>query len=110
MNIYVGNLPYASTEEEVKTLFEQFGKVVSVKIIMDKFSGKSKGFGFVEMEDEATSESAIEALNNSEFQGNNLRVSKARAPERRPRFGGGNDRGGDRGGSRGGDRGGYGRR
>jgi len=102
MNIYVGNLPYASTEDDVRALFEQFGPVTSVKIIMDKFTGKSKGFGFVEMANQEDSDTAIEALNNADFQGNRLRVSKARAPERRPRFGG--DRGGDRGGNRGGYR------
>lgn len=109
MNIYVGNLPYASSEDDVKALFEQFGPVTSVKIIIDKFTGKSKGFGFVEMSTEEDADTAIEALNNADFQGNRLRVSKARAPERRPRFGGGG-RGGERGGEHGGERGGYYRR
>jgi len=96
MNIYVGNLPYSSREEDVQALFEQFGQVTSVKLIMDKFTGKSKGFGFVEMATNEDADQAIEALNESEFQGNRLRVSKARAPERRPqRFG---DGGGDRNG------------
>ncbi len=106
MNIYVGNLPYASTEDEVKVLFEQYGPVSSVKIIMDKLTGQSRGFGFVEMEHKEDSDTAIESLNNADFQGKRLRVSKARDPERRPRFGDRNDRGGDRGG----DHGGYRRR
>jgi RNA recognition motif-containing protein len=84
MNIYVGNLSYSTHEDSLKTLFEQFGPVKSVKIIIDKFTGKSKGFGFVEMETEEDAKQAIEALNDTEFEGNRLRISRARQLERRP--------------------------
>jgi len=105
-NIYVGNLNYSTREDSLTNLFEQYGSVTSVKIIMDKFTGKSKGFGFVEMGSEEEAKNAIEALNDAEFEGNRLRVSAARQPERRPGGGGGSRFGGDRGGNRGGG-GGY---
>jgi len=98
MNIYVGSLPYATTEDALKALFEQFGQVTSAKIIMDKFSGKSKGFGFVEMPSDEDAQQAIEALNGTEYEGQRLRISEARQPERRgngprgPRSGGGGRR------------------
>jgi len=76
--IYVGNLSYTASEEELKDLFEQHGAVVSVKIITDKFSGKSKGFGFVEMDGADKASAAVEALNGVNFKGRNLRVSEAR--------------------------------
>ncbi|TET06599.1 RNA-binding protein [Candidatus Dependentiae bacterium] len=88
MNIYVGNLSYSTREENLQALFEQFGPVKSVKIIIDKFTGKSKGFGFVEMESEDDAKQAIESLNDTEFEGNRLRISRARQVERRPRPGG----------------------
>ena len=78
MNIYVGNLPYAITEEELNDAFSEFGDVSSVSIIKDKFSGQSKGFGFVEMPDDSAAEEAIEALNERELKGRNLRVNEAR--------------------------------
>lgn len=106
-NIYVGNLNYSTREDSLTSLFEQYGSVTSVKIIMDKFTGKSKGFGFVEMGSEEEAKNAIEALNDAEFEGNRLRVSAARQPERRPGGGGGSRFGGDRGGRSGG---GYNRR
>jgi len=84
-NIYVGNLPYASTEGELRELFEQFGQVNSAKIIMDRQSGRSKGFGFVEMEDGAQADEAIQSLNGSEFGGRRIVVSEARPRQRRPR-------------------------
>jgi len=92
MKIYVGNLPYSVDENELKQLFEQHGEVSSAQIISDKHSGRSKGFGFVEMPDDAKAEAAIEALNNQDFQGRNIKVNKARPktdrPDRpdRPRF------------------------
>jgi len=101
MNIYIGNLNYSTQEDSLRALFEQFGPVTSAKIIMDKFTGKSKGFGFVEMGTAEAAQQAIEALNDTEFEGKRLRVSEARQPERRP-GGGGSRFGGDRGGRSGG--------
>ncbi|WP_394954644.1 RNA recognition motif domain-containing protein [uncultured Helicobacter sp.] len=75
--IYVGNLIYAATKEDVQELFSQFGEVFSVKLINDRESGRPKGFGFVEMEDDAALK-AIEALDNKEFEGRTLRVNEAR--------------------------------
>lgn len=78
MNIYVGNLHYAVDEEDLKGIFEEYGEVSSVKVIMDKFTGKSKGFGFVDMTDDAAANKAIEALNDAELEGRNMRVNEAR--------------------------------
>lgn len=78
MNIYVGNLHYGVDEEDLKRVFEEYGEVSSVKIIMDKFTGKSKGFGFVDMTDNAAANQAIEALNDAELEGRNMRVNEAR--------------------------------
>jgi RNA recognition motif-containing protein len=82
--IYVGNLPYRSTEDEVRELFAQYGEVKSVKLITDRETGRARGFGFVEMEDEGAS-SAIEALDGKEFEGRVLKVNEARPRESRPR-------------------------
>jgi RNA recognition motif-containing protein len=76
MNIYVGNIPYKTSEDDLGNLFAEFGDVTSVKIIQDKFTGRSKGFGFVEMNDDA-GQSAIDALDGFEHNGRNLRVTKA---------------------------------
>lgn len=78
MNIYTGNLSYEVTEEELKQAFEAFGVVESVKIIKDNFSGRSKGFGFVEMPDNADAQSAINDLNDKELKGRTLKVNEAR--------------------------------
>lgn len=78
MNIFVGNLPFSSTEEDAKELFESFGSVASVRIIMEKKGTKSRGFGFVEMPDERQGQTAIAALNGKEFMGRPLSVSPAR--------------------------------
>ena len=83
MNIYVGNIAWSMTEDELNSLFSEFGAVSSAKIITDKYSGRSKGFGFVEMDDDAAGESAIEALNDSDQNGRNLRVNQARPREDR---------------------------
>ena len=83
MNIYLGNIAWSMTEDDVEALFTEFGSVSSVKIITDKYSGRSKGFGFVEMDDDAAAQTAIDALNDSEQQGRNLRVNQARPRERR---------------------------
>ena len=78
MNIYVGNLSYNVTEDDLKAVFSQFGEVDSVNIIKDKFSGQSKGFGFVEMPNNSEAETAIEALNETELKGRNLKVNQAK--------------------------------
>ncbi len=78
MNIYVGNLPYQLTEEELKEVFAEFGEVESSKIIMDKYSGRSKGFGFVEMPNDEEAKQAIENLNDTDVKGRNIRVNQAR--------------------------------
>ena len=83
MNIYLGNIAWSMTEDSVEALFAEFGTVSSVKIITDKYSGRSKGFGFVEMDDDAAAQKAIDALNDSEQEGRNLRVNQARPRERR---------------------------
>ena len=78
MNIYVGNLPYSVTEQDLRELFESFGEVSSVNVIIDKFSKRSKGFGFVEMPSQDESMEAIDKLNDQDFQGRNLRVNEAK--------------------------------
>ncbi len=83
MNIYLGNIAWSMTEDTVEALFAEFGTVSSVKIITDKYSGRSKGFGFVEMDDDAAAQAAIDALNDSEHDGRNLRVNQARPRENR---------------------------
>jgi cold-inducible RNA-binding protein len=106
--IYVGNLSFQTTETDLSDMFGEIGQVESVKIITDRDTGRSKGFGFIEMSDDAAAEKAITLLNGKEVNGRSLTVNEARPMERRdsgPRGsggGGGRDRGG-RG------RGGYGR-
>ena len=102
MNIYVGNLPYSMDDAEIRTVFEEYGAVDSASVIKDKFTGRSRGFGFVEMPDATAAGTAIEATNGRGFDGRNLVVNEARARDERPRGGGG---GGGGGGDRGGDRG-----
>ena len=90
MNIYVGNLPYSLSEEDLKAAFSQFGEVSSASIIMDRMSGQSKGFGFVEMPDDTEADEAIKALNESALNGRNIKVNQARPrgerSPRRPRY------------------------
>ena len=95
MNIYVGNLSREVTEEDLRQAFEAFGQVTSAKIITDKFSGESRGFGFVEMPTKAEAQSAIDGLNGKELKGQTLNVNEAR-----PRPGGDRRGGGRRGGGR----------
>lgn len=78
MNIYVGNLPYSVTDADLNELFANYGEVTSAKVIMDRDLGRSKGFGFVEMSQDGDAENAIENLNQSAYQGRNLKVNKAR--------------------------------
>jgi RNA recognition motif-containing protein len=79
MTIYIGNIPYAIRENEIADVFQKFGKIVSIKIITDKFSGRSKGFGFVEMETEEQEELAIKECNRCVVAGRSIVVSKAHA-------------------------------
>ncbi len=81
MNIHVGNLPFKMSEEELGQLFAAYGEVTSAKIIVDKMSGRSKGFAFVEMSDEAAGEQAVNELNGKDFMGRPIRVSQARPRE-----------------------------
>ena len=78
MNLYVGNLPYSATDEELREAFGNFGEVSSVSVITDKFSGRSKGFAFVEMPDNSAADAAIKALNESEMGGRNIKVNQAK--------------------------------
>ena len=89
MNIYVGNLAYAVTEDALRAAFAEFGHVSSAKVIMDRDTGQSKGFGFVEMPDSSEGTAAIQALNEQPLQGRNMRVNEARPRENRPSHGGG---------------------
>ena len=93
MNIYVGNLSPEVTEEDLQQAFEAFGKVESVNVIKDKFSGVSRGFGFVEMPTKAEGQAAIEGLSGKELKGQTLNVNEAR-PRPEGRGGGGGRRGG----------------
>jgi len=112
--LYVGGLPYSTTEDQLRDAFAQAGAVESSVIIMDKMSGRSKGFGFVEMSSDSEAQSAIDMWNGKDFGGRTLTVNEARPMEERPKTAGGyrggsNDRGGYGGGSRGGNGGGSGR-
>ena len=93
MNLYVGNLSYQVREDELKALFGKYGEVTSVKIITDHETGRSKGFGFVEMANSEDAQNAIQELNNKEVGGRSLKVNEAKRREDR---GGGGDRGGFR--------------
>ena len=111
MNIYVGNLSWQMTDEDLNTLFAEYGTVTSAKILKDKMNGRSKGFGFVEMEDEEASKAAIAGLNETEVQGRKLIVNESQPrPEGeggyKKRSGGSGGYGG--GGGRSGGSGGYG--
>ncbi len=103
-NIFVGNLSFNTSEDELRQMFEPFGQVDRVSIMTDRDTGRSRGFGFVEMASNEDGEKAITALNGSQVGGRTLNVNEAR-PKTEHAGGGGRDRGG-RGGDRGGDRGG----
>jgi len=103
--IYVGGLPYSATEQELSDLFGQHGAVASARIIADKFTGQSRGFGFVEMSSDAEAQAAIAALSGAEMGGRTLTVNEARPQEPRTGGGGGGFGGdGSRGGAGGGKR------
>jgi RNA recognition motif-containing protein len=106
MNIYVGNLERAVTDDELKAIFTEFGEITSASVIRDKYTGESRGFGFVEMPAKAEAIEAIKQVDGKEINGKRLIVNEARQKQdRRPggnRGGGGRGRGGSRGGGRGG--------
>jgi len=85
MNIYVGNLSYRMDDNDVEAIFAKFGAVKSAKVIMDRETGRSKGFAFVEMNEQSAGQEAIEALNGKETEGRTLRVNEAQPREERPR-------------------------
>ncbi len=88
MNIYVGNLSYDATDETVKKAFESFGEVTSVRVIKDKYTGQSRGFGFVEMPEQSQAQAAIKSLNGKELLGKPISVNEARSRTDRGRSGG----------------------
>lgn len=93
MNIYVGNLSYSVTSEELRKAFEQFGEVSAANVVTDKFTGQSKGFGFVEMPNKANGEAAIKHMDGADLKGRSVRVNEARPRTDGP-SGGGQRRGG----------------
>ena len=111
MKIYVGNLPFSVDDEKLNEIFAEFGEITEATVIKDKFSGRSKGFGFVTFASKESAEKAIAKMNDKAVEGRNLKVNEAKPMDpdapRRPRrdFGGGGGFGGGRGG---GDRGGFG--
>ena len=108
MNIFVGNLPFGMTDDELHELFAKFGEITRATVIKDRVTGKSRGFGFVEMADDEMARAAIEGLNGSDMQGRALTVNEARPRESRPRTGGGGGYNGGGGGGGGGYSGGGG--
>jgi RNA recognition motif-containing protein len=105
MNIYVANIPFKASDSELKGLFEEYGEVSSAKIVMDKVTQRSRGFGFIEMPDDASARQAITSLNGFDFMGKTLVVNEARPRTDAPRSGGGGG-----GYNRGGGGGGFNRR
>jgi RNA recognition motif-containing protein len=108
--LYVGNLSYGVTNQTLEELFSQYGSVVSAQVVQDRDTGRSKGFGFVEMADENSAQEAIRGLHEKEHEGRPLTVNEARPREERGGGGGGYGGGGGGRGGRGGGGGGYGRR
>lgn len=107
-NVYVGNLDFGASEQDIRTLFEQYGQVDNVSLVRDKFSGQSRGFAFVEMSNDSEAETAIQNLNGHPLGKRNLTVNEARPREERGGGGGRGGFGGGRGQGGGGGRGGYG--
>ena len=109
MNIYVGNLPYSATENSLRTLFESYGQVTTSKIVTDKFTGSSRGFGFIEMPDDSEAQKAIDELNGKDFEGRKIVVNESRPRENTGRDNRPPRRDGNSGGYNGGRDGGRGR-
>ena len=85
MEIYVGQLPYGINESELKELFSEFGEIASIKLIVDHFSGRSKGFGFIDMPNNSEADTAIKALNKSKFKGREIKVNQIHKKKRNKR-------------------------
>ena len=100
MNIYVGNLSFDTSSEELREAFSEHGEVADARVITDRETGRSRGFGFVEMVDNSEAQAAIEKLNGASLQGRTINVNEARPRENRPSRGGGGGRGGGGYGSR----------
>lgn len=96
--LFVGSLPYSTTDDDLRDLFKSYGDVASAKVIFDRETNRSKGFGFVEFEDDEAAKKAIDELNNSDLGGRSIVVNEARPQEARPPRRDFGDRGGDRGG------------
>jgi RNA recognition motif-containing protein len=92
MRIYVGNLTYSVTDDDLRDVFGEFGELAAAEVIKDKFSGQSKGFGFVDMPNRSEADAAIKALNETDYKGRKLTVNEARPRAERPRGGGGGGR------------------
>ena len=92
VKIYVGNLPYSTTADELRTMFSEHGEVSDVHVPMDRDSGRPRGFAFVEMQDDSQAQTAMDALNGTELGGRTMTVNKARERTERPRGGGGGRR------------------
>lgn len=95
MNIYIGNLPFAVGEEDLREIFEEYGEVASAKVVTDRMTGRSKGFGFIEMDNDDEANNAIKELNNAEVSGRNIKVNESKP---RPAMNRGFDRRGGGGG------------
>ncbi len=108
MNIYVGNLGFDVSESSLREAFEQFGQIAEVRLIMDKYTGKTKGFGFIEMPEKEDAQKAIAEMNEKEFEGRVIKVSEAKPKTDRGGGGRRGGRGGGGGGRRSGGGGGYG--
>lgn len=111
MNLYISNLSYNVTDEDLKELFADYGEILSARVIMDRETGRSRGFGFVELQDDELAKKAIEELNQATYEEKVINISEARPREERParsNFGGGNRGGGGYGGGNRGGGGGYG--
>ena len=102
MDIYVGNLAYQTNDESLRSAFATYGEVASARVVSDRMTGRSKGFGFVEMPDRAQAQAAIDGLNGKELEGRTLRVNESQPKPREDRGGGGGGGGGFRGGPGGG--------
>jgi len=108
MDIYVGNLAYSTNDETLRSAFAAYGEVASARVVSDRMTGRSKGFGFVEMPDRAQAQAAIDGLNGQDLEGSTLRVNESQPKPREERRGGGGFGGGAGGGFRGGRGGGRG--
>jgi len=86
MKIYVGQLPYSMTEDELKEMFSEYGEIASLNLIMDKYSGQSKGFGFIDMPDNSGADKAIKALNKSMLKGREIKVNQAEERRKKTKF------------------------